>query len=857
MMGGFVDNPTAQALPYAKCDSCPLKPKFNPIYGSGNTGADLVLVGDNPNYLDVRARQPIAGRPGDVMNRLLEKEGVKRTDVWTTNAVLCQSQDEAFSDVVPSPLAIACCRPRLIEELKIVQPKLVLSLGATATKSLMQSRYTLGELQGVVENRPDVPAPILPTYHPGIVAHGKEEDKFEDLLSATKRAVRLVNGKLTLPDRNEKIPVKHITDLKGAMAVMGDLLAGKAGFKLALDVETSDLSVLDARLLQVAIGSTERAAVIEADVFQNDGARQMFQWLMEDERFTWIIHNMSFDRQWVQEYFERTPANDIDTMCLALGLTEHKGKVGLKTLSREWLNAAHYEDEVHQYLSGGKKGWENVPRTLLAKYAGLDVVYTARMEPILSELCAEEGTIDLVRNVLEPAQRTFAEVERHGVLVDQTYIATLEKEWGPKVEAAQQALADYAASVGWKRTVPDRKERVYDEVAAVKRKRIDGKMQEVAVIDRKFKGWTQLFKDEPFNPKSQPQLVSLIYDHLKLKPVYDDKTGNLSTGKAFRKAHTGHPLVQKLEYFSLINHMMNTYVRGITDDIKSDGRVHPNIDIRGAVTGRLAMHNPPLQTIPRSNTVKGFDSIKRMFLPSPGHVWLSADYAQLEVRCAWFLSEDETLGQAVMAGDFHKEMAARIFKIPVEQVTDEQRQMAKTTNFGVMYGQSAIGLSEKLTSEGVYTTVETAQVLIDGMFAIAPKFKEWYYAQHKKALTEGRSVTPFGRVRRWNLITRENRQNVLNQSVNAPVQSLASDLNLTSFIKIHKTLKEKNLGHGLFLVHDSIECEVREGREQEALDIVESIMTTWPFPNPAGAVLEIDAKIGSNWGNVKTWKNAA
>jgi DNA polymerase-1 len=183
--------------------------------------------------------------------------------------------------------------------------------------------------------------------------------------------------------------------------------------------------------------------------------------------------------------------------------------------------------------------------------------------------------------------------------------------------------------------------------------------------------------------------------------------------------------------------------------------------------------------------------------------------------------------------------------------------MAKTTNFGVMYGQSAIGLSEKLTSEGVYTTVETAQVLIDGMFAIAPKFKEWYYAQHKKALTEGRSVTPFGRVRRWNLITRENRQNVLNQSVNAPVQSLASDLNLTSFIKIHKTLKEKNLGHGLFLVHDSIECEVREGREQEALDIVQDIMTTWPFPNPAGAVLEIDAKIGSNWGNVKPWKNAA
>jgi uracil-DNA glycosylase family 4 len=843
-----MENPTAQALKYAKCTSCPLYKKFNPIHGSGNPGADLVLVGDNPNYLDVRARKPIAGRPGDVMDKILERNNTQRKDVWTTNAVLCQSQADDYSDIPPPPTAIACCRPRLIEELKIVQPKLVLSLGTTATKSLMQSRYSLGELQGVVEHRPDVPAPILPTYHPGIVAHGKEEGKFEDLLGSTKRAVRLVNGTLVLPDRNEKIPVKHVTDLKGTLAVLGDLLAGKAGFKLALDVETSDLSVLDAELLQVAIGNTERAAVIEADVFKNDGARQMFQWLMEDERFTWVIHNMSFDRQWIQEYFDRTPVNDIDTMCLALGLTEHKNKVGLKTLSREWLNAPYYEDEVHQYLSGGKKGWANVPRHILAKYAGLDVVYTARVEPILTGLCAEEGTLDLVRNVLEPAQRTFAEIERHGVLVDQTYVATLEKEWGPKVEAAERELAEYAASLGWKRTVPDRKERVYETVVTQKRKRVDGKMQFVPVVERKFTGWKQLYRDEPFNPKSQPQLISLIYDHLKLKPVYDDKTGNLSTGKPFRAEHANHPLVEKLENFSLINHMMSTYVRGIAQHIKSDGRVHPNIDIRGAVTGRLAMHNPPLQTIPRSATVKGFDSIKRMFLPSPGHVWLSADYSQLEIRCAWFLSQDEVLGEAVMSGDFHKAMAAKMFKKSIDDVTDDERQAAKVINFGILYGMSAMGLSERL---GI--TIESAQVFIDDYFKGAPKFREWYFEQHKKALSEGETRTPFGRVRRWNLVTRENRQNVLNQSVNSPVQSLASDLNLTSFMEIHKELKDRRLGHGLFLVHDSIECEVREGREQEALDLVHRVMTTWPFDNPAGAVLDIDAKIGTNWGNVKPW----
>src|SRR5690606_38274028 len=126
------------------------------------------------------------------------------------------------------------------------------------------------------------------------------------------------------------------------------------------------------------------------------------------------------------------------------------------------------------------------------------------------------------------------------------------------------------------------------------------------------------------------------------------------------------------------------------------------------------------------------------------HVWVSTDFAQLEVRCAWFLSGDDVLGNAVMSGDFHKAMAAKIFNKPESEVTDDERQAAKVINFGILYGMSALGLSERL---GI--GVETAQVMIDDYFEGAPKFREWYFQQHANALTNGRSMSPFGRVRRW------------------------------------------------------------------------------------------------------------
>lgn len=856
-------------LALAECHRCPLR--RNPVLGAGNPSADLVIVGEAPGYHETRRRLPFSGPSSVLFDQTLASVGMPPADVYTTNIVLCRSVNADGDDVPPPAEAVSACRARLLAELRTVEPRIIMSLGASAAKGLLSTRKGLNEIQGVLEYRDELPAPVLPTFHPAVVTNGNP-DQFDDILSATKRAVKISTGQLAIPPRNETIPSRYLTKPPEITAVLQDIMRGKAGYVLGIDVETGGTDIISSPLLQISIGNTERGIAIEYSRMGPDN-RTLLSQLLADPAFTWIIHNSSFDIQWFRDYFDAEIANITDTMCLALGTTERGEQVGLKRLSRTWLNAPYYEEEVHQYLNASKSNWIDVPRPILAKYAVADTVYTARMFPILDQLCEEEGTRELAYNLLMPAQRAFADIERYGVRVDRTYISQLAVDWVPKVEASAQAIRDYAREQGWQRDVPGKSRRekittvepqtVYEWVTkkgttktALKLpKNADQKdVRAVAIEVPKTRSvWVKEMVDEPLNPNSPPQLAQFLFDHLKLSPPPEGR----KTGKEFRAAHPNHPFSALHGDYQLMNRMLNTYVRGITGDIRADGRVHPSFLLFGAVTGRLAMHNPPLQTIPREGSVydkktntRKFDSIKRIFLPSSGFVWGESDFRQLELRVAWHLSEDEGLGEAIMSGDFHSVMASKLFGKAQEDVEEEERHASKTVTFGIMYGRQAPAIAAQIGC-----SVETAQGYIDGFFAAAPKYAEWYRAQHRNALENGRSTTPFGRVRRWNIITRENKQNVLNQAVNFPVQSTASDINLLAMIKLNQQFKDTGLGHVLFVVHDSQDYEVREGKEAEVAAMVRKTMTTWPFPSKA--VLDIETKFGPSWGEVKEYEEAA
>jgi uracil-DNA glycosylase family 4 len=856
---------TPTFVAHANCAECPLQ--CNPVHGVGNPDAKLVIVGEAPKWRDVQRNVPMSGEAAELIKRTLDVAGEDGENVWTTNAVLCRSFAPDGEELPPPASAIAACRPRLLAELRAINPEIVLTIGGGAAKAAFGSRTSLNEIQGVVEHVRDFPAPVLPTYHPGHILNDNI-GQFDTFLSSVRRAVRIAQGRMTLPNRNEAVPWKHVTTPADIMVVLTDIQNGKAGFTLAIDVETSGLSIVDSALLQVSIGNTERGVAIEYSGMDAACVALMAD-LLRDERFLWIIHNMSFDRQRFQKFFGAVPARDVDTMCLALGLTERSEGVGLKRLSREWLNTPYYESEVHAYLGGAKNDWAAVPRPVLARYAVLDTVYTARMFPILDELVTEEGTRELAYNLLMPAQRAFADFEMYGVQVDRTYITTLAAEWEPKVDAARAAIQDYVRAQGWRREVPGKSYRVQETVMVEeplyvwhdakgntrhsKRRSksvpADAKVLTVSVPKQKSV-WKKEMVEQPLNVNSSTQLADFLFDYLKLPLPPEGR----KTGKEFRDHYPEHQFSRLHGEYALMNRMLNTYVKGIGEEIASDGRVHPNFLLFGAVTGRLAIHNPALQTIPRedileSGGVRRFDSIKRLFVPSSGFTWFETDYAQLELRVGWHVSEDEQFGEAIMSGDFHRLMASKVFGLPPEQITDLQRHDTKRIVFGIMYGRMAPAIAKQLGC-----SIETAQHYIDQFFGAAPKYYEWYRRQQQQALETGRSTTSFGRVRRWNIVTRENRQNVLNQAVNFPIQSTASDLCLTAAIKLNEWFKETGYGHVLFLVHDSINYEAREGKEEIVANRVREIMTTWPFPSPA--VLDVETKFGTSWGETKKWKYA-
>ena len=209
------------------------------------------------------------------------------------------------------------------------------------------------------------------------------------------------------------------------------------------------------------------------------------------------------------------------------------------------------------------------------------------------------------------------------------------------------------------------------------------------------------------------------------------------------------------------------------------------------------------------------------------------------------------MGEAILSGDFHSLTASRIFNKPVEAVTSAERHNTKYVTFGIMYGRTAYALYKgELGKQGLSLTDCEAyeRGWLEQFPIYAKKREEWQYeARHSGVLR-----SDFGRIRHWGLITNDNLKDIMNQALNFPVQSAASDMNLAAAIRINNMLREQDRGRLLFLVHDSIECEVRESNWQETVRMIEKEMITPPFETVAK--FAVDIEVGPSWGGARAWK---
>ena len=348
-----------------------------------------------------------------------------------------------------------------------------------------------------------------------------------------------------------------------------------------------------------------------------------------------------------------------------------------------------------------------------------------------------------------------------------------------------------------------------------------------------------------FNINSPKQVGEVLFDQLKLDAkAKKSKTGQYSTSEDVLLGLKGkHEVVGMILEYRELKKLISTYISALPTYINPEtGKIHTTYNQTVTATGRLSSSNPNLQNLP-IRSERG-QLIRESVIPDDGCVFLSADYSQIELRLMAHFSQDPHLVEAFRSGqDIHAATAAKIFNVPIEQVTKDQRRQAKTANFGIIYGISAFGLSQQLDCSR-----SEAKALIDGYFAAFPGVIDYIEKQKELARQQGYAVTLFGRKRYLPDILSHNatvRSFAERNAVNSPIQGTAADIIKMAMVTIHRRLNEEGLQAKMIMqVHDELNFNVPVNEVDRVREIVVGEMQNVVHLT---VPLVADCGIGANW----------
>ena len=424
-----------------------------------------------------------------------------------------------------------------------------------------------------------------------------------------------------------------------------------------------------------------------------------------------------------------------------------------------------------------------------------EVAFNPAVEPDWEALKADANLWTLYEEVELPLMSVLREMEKAGVRIDVMKLKEAEHQLSAELEALEQEIYQMA-------------------------------------------GMT-------FNINSPRQVGDLLFETLHLTDkAKKSKTGQYSTSEEILLGlKDRHPIVGKILDYRELKKLISTYVTTLPGYINPQtGKIHTTYNQTVTATGRLSSSNPNLQNLPiRSERGK---LIREAVIPDPGCLFLSADYSQIELRLLAHFSGDEHMQEAFRQGqDIHAATAAKIFHIPIEQVTADQRRRAKTANFGIIYGISAFGLSQQLDCSRA-----EAKALIDGYFEAFPRVVEYIESQKQKAREKGYAETLFGRRRYLPDILSQNatvRSFAERNAVNAPIQGTAADIIKMAMVSIHRRLQMEQLKAQMIMqVHDELNFNVPEDEVERVREIVVGEMQHVVH---LSIPLIADCGVGKNW----------
>ena len=567
---------------------------------------------------------------------------------------------------------------------------------------------------------------------------------------------------------------------------------------LSFDTETTSTNAIDAELVGLSFAVEEFKAVYVAVPAEREAAQRMvdiFRPLYEDEHIMKVGQNIKYDYEVLRRYGIEVRGPMFDTM-LAHYIVQPELHHNMDYMAETLLGyQTIHIDQLIGPRGKGQRSMRDLEPQEVYEYAAEDADVTLRLKNVLEQKLKEVDGERLFYDIEMPLVPVLAEMELTGVCLDTAALAETGKNFNRR-------LAEY-------------EQKIYSEAG------------------------------ETFNISSPKQVGDILFGKMKIvdKPK-KTKTGQYVTSEeVLTQLRSRAPIVDDILSYRGLKKLLGTYVEALPRLINPrTSHIHTCFNQAITATGRLSSSDPNLQNIPiRDDDGK---EIRKSFVPEPGCLFFSADYSQIELRIMAHLSQDEHMLDAFRSGiDIHAATAAKIWHVPVEEVTPEQRKKAKQANFGIIYGISTYGLAQRMNISN-----SEARQLIDDYFATFPRVKAYMDEAIATCREKGYAETIYHRRRYLPDIASRNatvRGFAERNAINAPIQGSEADIIKVAMIHIFKRFATEGLRSRMILqVHDELNFSVYpEEREQVERIVIEEMENACRLSIP----LTADAGWGANW----------
>ena len=567
---------------------------------------------------------------------------------------------------------------------------------------------------------------------------------------------------------------------------------------LVLDTETTGTEPMASELVGMSFSVAEGEAwyvPVPADRAEATAIVEEFRDVLTNPKTTKVGQNIKYDLLMLAQYGVWLAGPLFDTMVAHYVLSPELHH-GMDYLAEVLL---HYRTIPIEELIGPKgknqKNMRDLAPEEVYKYACEDADVTLRLKNVLEKQLREQGAYDLFHDIEMPLVPVLAQMEFNGVRIDTDALRETSALYTQRLQEIEQDIYSLAG--------------------------------------------------QPFNISSPKQVGEMLFDTLKISAkAKKTKGGQYSTSEeVLESLRDKHPVVGRILDYRGLKKLLSTYIDALPALINPrTGRIHTSFNQTVTATGRLSSSNPNLQNIPIRH--EDGREIRRAFIPDDGCEFFSADYSQIELRIMAHLSGDTNMMEAFRLGqDIHAATAAKVYKVPLAEVTRDQRSKAKTANFGIIYGISAYGLSDRM-----HVPVKEAKELIDGYFQTYPQVKAYMDSSIALARDKGYTETICRRrcylpdINSHNAVVRGYAER---NAINAPIQGSAADIIKVAMANIHQRFQREGIRSKMLIqVHDELNFSVLpEERERVQRIVIEEMEGAYLMQVP----LQADCGWGKNW----------